>query len=606
MRILEIFKLQPKHKLIWCIVVPSIILNLVATNYLLTTNLNLIDHPFFGLFLAPFDQVRYGHYIARKLFLVTIAFLVFGYWLLGQKGVLKAVRDNIKYVVIIGFVLFVTRILTYGFWFYNDDLRFFHYHLFAPTQPLYNPQAMWGPVGLHPIAIFTLVLSWFGTNYTLYNSLGLFLYFLAGCALFVLISKLQKSKFISLTSTLFLLTTPTYFQGRLLIGEIINSPFILLLVLLTIYMLLRKFLPGALIFFAASLEYGVAKSYFLALPLTLLVAFFLWPKKRNKSATRQKLGLAMFVIAIWSISAVYFPAFFRAPSFGNLGLTSIVELIKLDQIFVFGDVLMSVNLSYVITYPLIHLLSLIFNGWIYITVVLGFLIIACFSVTAVLSYIHDKKFSAKLIVTALSIIVPTATIASFMGVRIDHNVQKLVTYSNNGNVPSGATGYGIFPALGLVLILVALGQITKKKIYSILVVILLLLNIVGSVAADYKWYKSAYGFPQRRYNDQLQGILLRDGMKKYVFVSSQQRLFFEGVRTFSSVFQGDQGVYVFMSEEDFTEALKENFANKEQIYFLASEAEPDYQVFDYSDKIRSIPFDRLSPNLKKLVGELKL
>ena len=46
---------------------------------------------------------------------------------------------------------------------------------------------------------------------------------------------------------------------RGLIGEIINSPFVLLLVLLSFIMLSYKFIPGALIFAAAALEYGVAK-----------------------------------------------------------------------------------------------------------------------------------------------------------------------------------------------------------------------------------------------------------------------------------------------------------------------------------------------------------
>jgi len=167
------------YKLVWLIVILSILLNLIGTRFELQGQ-NLIDNPFFKTLLSPFNDIRYGHFVARKLFLVVIAILVFGYWLKNQKDLLQQIKKNVKYLFFIGLPLVLSRILTFGFWFYNDDTRFFSYNLSAPTLPNYNPQVMWGPIGFHPIALIFPALHWFGTNYTLYNALGLFFYFLAG------------------------------------------------------------------------------------------------------------------------------------------------------------------------------------------------------------------------------------------------------------------------------------------------------------------------------------------------------------------------------------------------------------------------------------------
>ncbi len=588
------------YKLVWLVVISSILFNLGATSYELSTKANLIDHYFYGIFLSPFDSIRYGHFIARKLFLVVIALSVFIYWLKKQKNVLQNARKNLKYILAIGLTLFFSRILTYGFWFYNDDLRFFHWHLFCPSQPICNIQGMWGPVGSHPIAILNLVLPWFGTNYTLYNSLGLFFYFLAGVAIFALISKLQKSKFISLIAAIFFLTTPTYFQGRLLIGEVINSPFIVLLVVLSFYMLFQKFIPGALIFAAAALEYGVAKSYFIALPLTLFALFFANSNPTGKKFIDQKKSIIFFVVAICLISFVYMPIFDRAPG----GHTQLSEIFALDQLFVFGDVLLAVTLPYGFSYPLVHLLSLTLNNWKYITIALGFIIVAVFAVASLISILSKKIFSAKMLIIGLSIILPTAAVASFMGVRVEHNVARLVEYHKNSLGPLGATGYGIFPALGLVFVLMGLAHLVSKRTFKVSAIILIFINIVTSFSFDYRWLMSPYSYPQRKYDEQLQKILPRDGINRYIFVPGSQRPLYEGVRTFGSVFQGDQGVYTFMGKEDFVQAIKEDKVRPDHIYFLITNGKPKYDIYDYSEKIRSTPYNRLIPLIESLTIEL--
>lgn len=592
------FERNRSVKLVWVIVIFSILFSLYGTKIELSGG-NLVDNPVFQVLLSPLDNVRYGHQIARKLFLVVIAFLVFGYWLSKQKKSFTLIKINFKYIIFIGLFLFLSRILTFDFWFYNDDIRFFQFHAFAPTQLNYNPQASWGPIGFHPIAIFLLVLRWFGTNYALYNTLGLFFYFLGGVAIFALLEKIQKNKFVSVTGALFFLTTPTYFQGRLLIGEIINSPFSLLLVILSILLLLYKFIPGALIFAAAALEYGVAKTYFIALPLTLFAIFFVNPGKNIFTSFFQNKKAIVFSGVLFFLSLIYKSAFLQAPSSSG-------KTFDLNELFVFGDVMLATTVPYGISYPLVHLLNLILNGWLYITSLLGFLVIIGFALAGVITYFKKQTLSAKLIVIGLSIIVPTVAIGSYMGVRVDHNILKLVQYHITNQIPSGATGYGFFPAFGLTLILVGLNIAINKKSFKVFVCLFILFNTIISISSDYKWRKSPYSLVQRKYDEQLEKILPRDGIDKYIYMPSAQRQFFEGVRTFGGVYQGDQGFFIFSGSKDFAQALKETKGKNVHIYFLSSEGEPNYTIHDYSDRISPVNTDSLEKKIESLHLEFGL
>lgn len=594
MRLLDYFRKNLGIKLIWVIVVSSILLNLDATRYELTSNYNLIDHPFYGIFLSPFSDVRYGHYVARKFFLVLVALFVFVYWAAKQKNILRLLRANLVYIIFIGSFLLLLRILTYDFWFYNDDLRFFQFHLFAPTQENFNPQASWGPIGLHPVAMFLLVIRWFGTDYFLYNSLGLLFYFLSSVAIFTLSRKLQLGKFVATAAAIFFLSSPTYFQGRLLIGEVINSPISLLLVLLSILMLLNRFLPGSLIFAAAALEYGVAKTYFIALPLTLFVLFLL-PKRSSLLQILKERRLVAFIISIWLMSLVYLQTFARAPSSSGKSL-------GIDQLYVFGDVLSSVTVPLWVSYPLVHLLNLVLNGWIYITFGLGMLVLVFFVLSWLFFIVRKQTVGSRLVLIGLSIILPTVAVGSYMGVRVDHNVAKLVSYQLTGQIPGGATGYGFFPTLGLTFILLGFATVVKRKGFRVLLAILILFNTIISVSSDYKWRNSQYSLVQRRYNEQLEKILPRDGIDRYIFIPSKERVFFENVRNFGSVYQGNHGFFVFLDAKDFAKALEDKGDKNVHIYFLSSKVGSDYKIDDYSDKIRSTSFS----NLPKVIEQVSL
>lgn len=604
----KIFKINRSNKIVWIIVISAIILNLIGTRWELS-GYELRDHPNIGILLSPFDNIRYGHYVARKFFLVVIAFLIFGYWLKQRKQLIQYIKTNWKYLTIIGIILFTSRILTYGFWFYNDDTRFFSWELAALSQSNYNPQAVWGPIGLHPIAMLLLVIRWFGTNYTLYNTLGLFLFFLVGIVIFILTDKIQDNekvvskfaskKVISLITAIFFLTTPTYFQGRLLIGEVINSPFVLILVLMSFYLLLRNFIPGALIFAAAALEYGVAKTYIIALPLTLFIISFIDFRTNSIITINRKKSFIFFIFAIFLLSLIYKSAFGQAPAANSVG-----TLFTFDKLMIYGDVLMSVTLPYGLSYPLVKILNHGLDKWTYITVLLGFLTVLSFTTLGVIAYLKRNIFTAKLIVIGLSIILPCSAVGSLLGVRVERNVQKLVEDYINSQTPTGATGYGFFPAFGLVFILIGFGYFFKKQLFMVVAILLILLNITTSLYFDYNWLQSPYAYPQHRYNEQLKKIFPRDNNTKYVYVPSKQRPLYQGIVTFIDIFQGDKQYYLFMDVEEFIAALKKDSPPSDNIYFVITTGKPEYILFDYSNKIRQIPYEEMSSVLKSLTDKL--
>ncbi|MFH1827140.1 MAG: hypothetical protein ABH812_01745 [bacterium] len=595
---MNLLKKLIKKNLIWLLVIVPIILSIIGTKYELA-GFNIKNHFLWGPLLSLFDNIRYGHYIVRKFFLVIIAFSVFIYWLKKQNNVFSFFQSNFKYLAIIGLTLILSRVLTFNFWFYNDDTRFFSWQIYAPTLPNYNPQAHWGPYQSYPIAFFLLLISWFKTNYALYNILGIFFYFLAGTAIFALGNVIQKNKFVSLMAAIFFLTTPTNFQGRLLVGEIVGAPFTVLLILLSFYLLLRKFVPGALIFAAAALEFGVAKTYIMALPLTLFSIFFVFNRSIKNNVKISKKSLYFLIISVIAISLVYLNTFL-----GVVPKSRLFDVGIFGKLIIFGDVLLAVTTPLILTQPLVKLLNFLLHNWIYLTTVLGFIVALVFSLIGLIAFLKKKFLATKLIFIGLSIILPTALISSLMGVRIDHNIQKLVEYVINTPIPTGATGYGILPALGLSIILISIGTLFNNKTFKVLAISLILINIVSSYIYDFRWARSPYGYPQRRFNVQLQKSLSRDGTKKYIFVPASQQPLFQGINTFADVFQGDQVYYRENDPDTFVATLKKENPPADYIYFFVTSGHPKYDVYDYSDKIRDIPFDKLSLELKSLIEEL--
>lgn len=598
LNIVKIFKKYFKQNWIWLLVIVPIAISIIGTKYELA-GFNLRNHFLWGKLLSPFDNFRYGHYIVRKFFLVTIAFLVFINWLKKQNTVFSFFRNNFKYLIVIGVTLILSRILTFNFWFYNDDLRFFSWQLYAPTLANYNPQAHWGPYLTYPIAFFLLLIGWFKTNYALYNILGIFFYFLVGTTLFALGNLIQKNKFVSLVAALFLLTTPTNFQGRLLVGEIVGSPFAVLLILLSLYMLLKKFVPGALIFAAAALEFGVAKTYIMALPLTLFAVFFSFNSFNTGRLKISRKSLYFLIISVIAISLVYLSSFYSA-----VPKSRIFDVGIFDKLIIFGDVLLAVITPLSITQPLVKILSFLLHKWTYLTAVLGFLAPIFLSLIALISFLKKKFLAAKLIFIGLSIVFSTALIGSLMGVRVDHNVQKLVEYVINTPIPTGATGYGALPALGISIILIGIGTLVKDKPFVVIATSLVLINIISSYIYDFRWARSPYGYPQRRFNEQLQKNLYRDGTKKYIFAPASQQPLYQGINTFAEVFQGDQIYYRENDPDTFAATLKKENPPADHIYFFATSGYPKYDVYDYSDKIRGMPFDKLSLKLQSLIQQL--
>jgi hypothetical protein len=595
---MESIKKWIKHNLIWLVVLVPILISLLGTQYELA-GFDIRNHFLWGIILSPFNNLRYSNYIIRKFFLVTIAFFVLVFWLKKQKTILPALKNNYIYLVAMGLILVISRILTFNFWFYSDDLRFFNWQLYAPTLPHFDPQSHWGPYQTYPIAFFLLFINIFKTNYTLYNILGIFFYFLVGIAIFTLGNILQKNKFISFIAALFFLTTPTNFQGRLLVGEIVGSPFAILLILISLCLLLKKFLPGSLIFAAAALEFGVARTYIVALPLTLFAIFFIFNQADQGKVKVSKRALLFLVVSVIGISLLYLNSFLPAVPKSRLlegGVTG--------KVAVFGDVLLAVITPLSLSQPLIKLLNPLLHNWVYLTTALGFLSALVIFLIGLAALIKKRFFAAKLITIGLSIVLSTAFISSLMGVRVDRNVLKLAEYVINSTIPTGATGYGILPALGLSIILIGVGLLVKNKIFVVLSLSLIIVNITSSYVYDFRWMRSPYGIPQRKFNDQLQNILFRDGIKKYIFVPPSQQPFYQGINTFADIFQGDQVFYRENDLDTFVKTIAKEKPPADHIYFLSTNGYPKYDVFDYSDKIRNVPTNKLSQTLRSLLQQL--
>ena len=63
---------------------------------------------------------------------------------------------------------------------------------------------------------------------------------------------------------------------------------------------------------------------------------------------------------------------------------------------------------------------------------------------------------------------------------------------------------------------------------------------------------------------------------------------------------------VFSSPEDFAAALKEVGDRQVEIYFLSSSSEPDYEIGDYSDKIRNTNPSLIPPLIESVSIDLNI
>ncbi|KKQ18445.1 MAG: hypothetical protein US31_C0004G0007 [Berkelbacteria bacterium GW2011_GWA1_36_9] len=572
---------------IWILIIAAIFWTDIYTWLTIETTLPFGPlNPFFhnfGKLYIDYTKLFYGtiygwQYLANKFFLVVVAFLVLGYWLFRNPKVLKSIRPNLIYLAVISLSLLMARIFTFEGWFFHDDFRM--------ITAIFNRS----PIGIlypqYPVGILYLVADWFGGNYYLYNTLGLLGYFVSGTMIFAIGNILQKKKYVSLLAAIFFVTTPTYLQEKLLIENMIGDGLIMLLFLISFYLLLRNFISGSVIFAAAALEFGVARTQFIAAPLILAGLFFL-PKILKQ---KKKIILLLFFPAI---SLAYLPVLFTHHSItrNEYNINHIINIFK-----VFGDMLSSITVPFAFNYSIVYGLAILLHKWQYITIALGYLIIFLVLLSSFILYLKKKFLAAKLLFLGF-IIITTATFpAVIAGVRVDRAVDKFVDYNLSSLLGSNmgtrtATAYGFFPSIGLVLVAIGLGTLLKPKLFKIILSAIIVINIISSVYLDWNWAEY-WGRHNQKMVTQLEKILPKEEKTQYVYVSSKQRFLWQGVKNFQEIFRANQKITTLQSAKDFSKEILKVQPSPNQLYFLVEDW--SYNIYDYSGNLRELSQEQLN------------
>jgi len=561
-----ISKIRKQHPLylVWIFVIFAIFLNGLFT---LTTNVNLktnvLNHLFQWL-LSPFDNIRYGHYLAQKWFLVIIAFTVFIWWLKNKKiSFKKTIKKNLLPIGIIAIVTLITHFANYKGWFWIDDFRIMSQYFGPPIDPQIIPCCT---TGYYPLGIIYLVIRWFGTNFTLYNTLGTLMIFLVGTAIYFLFNRIQKNKLLSLFLALFFVTVPTYFLASWEMIEWMGDTFSLLLCIISIYLLFSEFWPGVLIFAAAAMEFGLARTHYITLPLTLIAIFFV---AKNKSWNKNfiiKLGI------LCSLPLIYMPVFLNRNDIPHA---------KSSLAIIAGSIV-GVTIPHEIINPIAKLLTTLKVTNIYIVPFIGFSVVLILIITTTLFFFRKKVLSAKLLLIGLSITISSFIFQTIFGTQVNRNVNKMLEYFTHP-LPYTTTLYGIMPTFGLVFIVAGFGLAMCFNLFKKLIIIFIILNALTFIRSHLIWNKS-FGYPHRKINSQLLITLPSDNLEKYIYVPMQSSTLFNIIRDFRDTFRAQEKYNSVNAPQAFIDLIAKNKPKPNQIYFMVSDK--DYNITDLSEKIR--------------------
>lgn len=424
-----------------------------------TNNISLLEKIFW-----PLNNVRYGYWLAKRWFLPVIAISTLIPWLFEQNRLLTFIKNNKRYIFLIFVFLFVARILSFSHWFYLDDFRFLGNFL-QQTSDIQNIPCC--GEGYPAQWMIYLVMRWFGTNFYLYNALGLVTYFLIGVCIFAIGNKIQNNKFVSLLSALFFVTTPTYFHATIAMVDHTGDSFSLLLFSISLFFLLNKSISRCLIFAAASLEFGLSRTHFIALPLVIAALIY-----KNSLGIK---NIIVIIISLILISLPYYPV---------LAVREAGEYNAKTFFFNVNNVLISTN---AISHALIpfQILKTVgftltkFSSTPYLSPAIGSLILL-FLLIAIIK-------SPKTFILGGSIIVASLIFPPMFGVRTDRQISSFTRELQTLLAPSPATGYGLFPAFGLAILLVANTELLKNKYIKQFFILLILINCLSFIYADHKW-----------------------------------------------------------------------------------------------------------------------
>lgn len=412
----------------------------------------------------PFQNVRYGYWLAKRWFLPVIAVFTLISWLFEQNRLFSFIKSNKRYILLIFIFLFVARVLSFSHWFYLDDFRFLGNFLQQTTDIQNIPccgegyPAQW---------MMYLVMRWFGTNFYFYNALGLITYFLIGVCIFAIGNKIQNNKFISLLSALFFVTTPTYFHATIAMVDHTGDSFSLLLFSISLYFLLTKSISRCLIFAAAALEFGLSRTHFIALPLIFTSLIH-----RNNFGMK---NVFIIIVSLFLISLPYYPI---------LAVREANEYNASTFFLNSNNILISAN---AVSHALVpfQFLKVVGNMFApfqnneYLSPLIG---IGLITLLIILSLKSPKIF-----LVGGAIIIGSLTFPPMFGVRTDRNTTGFTKELTSSLAPLPSTGYGLFPAFGLAILLISLSRFTNHKTFGKILSIIILFNTLSFIYFDQMW-----------------------------------------------------------------------------------------------------------------------
>src|SRR3989338_1937891 len=474
--------------------------------------------------LPIFDNIRYGDFLFQKWLLPIIAFLVFGYFLLKEKHLSTSVlKQHLLPIFLVSIFLITARFISFGHWFYHDDLGIVSYHFYDTSL---QGMSCCAP-GYYSLGLMFLLIRWFGHVFEAYKAVGLFVHFLVGMIIYVLSNSLQKNKTVSLIVAIFFVTTPTNYYQTISALEFMGDSFSLLLFILAVYTLIKGYWSNSVIFAAAAMEFGLSRTHFISLPLLMVLWFFAPRVSRWKPQWIMSAGA--FLILPFTYLRV----------FGHVTGPNGTEL-EWNPLFVYASVLLSVTIPHNIIFPLFKNLRVLTSNSPYIAPFIGILIITIlFSIFV--WFIYKKKSATKILSLGLIILLVSIVFPVLRGSRITSDFLGLTNQFLSG-VPALSTGYGIFPAFGLVLILIIIIQNISFKIFKIALVPLIIFNTISYMKLDSN-FADLYAVSERAVNKQMLQIVPDDGKAKIIYVPDRSK-FYIALMRFIEIFRAKENITI--------------------------------------------------------------
>lgn len=532
------------------IILLSIICNALVNLYIFKTN---NSDWLFSVIFQPFKEMQYGYWLAKRWFVPAVAIITLIIWVTEKGRGINYVRANLKYMIFVATALVAVRILSYTHWFYMDDFKFLGNFLRPPTNDIQYISCCGD--GFPAQWMMYLVMRWFRTNFYLYNTLGLITIFAISQALFVISSMVQKSKIVSLLVALFFVTTPTYFHATTAMVDYIGDTFSLFLFTISIYFIFKKTYLRSLIFAAAALEFGLSRTHFIALPLIALTTTIGGNSKIKKIA---------YIGALILVSLQYFVV---------LGGREAGEYNSTSFYLDITNIKLSTNLAAhtILPFPILKAIGLLFRTISTSTVfspAIGAILLIIISALVLQNFVTKRWQIFCLSLLGSLIIFGSLVFPPMFGVRVDRNLAGFTRELVANVTPLPSTGYGLFPAFGISIILLAyLASFRKALLFRLIVLGIIIFNGVSFVYSDFMWSKIHVKY-DKVVNSTLKQFVPIDGETRVILLDPSASVIRRSIQNFITIYRPWENIILVDEEMEFTRAIQTYTPSENHIYKL--------------------------------------